>query len=75
MSGPGILFLFFYMVVETTMFGFIKYLTIVVVVADHMSGSAMYELVKVGPFGLMGEIIRLEGDTATIQVYEETCML
>ncbi|KAH3760908.1 vacuolar H+-ATPase A subunit [Pelomyxa schiedti] len=43
-----------------------------VVVADHMEGAAMYELVKVGPFRLMGEIIRLEGDTATIQVYEET---
>jgi len=32
----------------------------------------MYELVRVGHSGLMGEIIRLEGDTATIQVYEET---
>ena len=32
----------------------------------------MYELVRVGNEGLMGEIIRLEGDTATIQVYEET---
>jgi V-type H+-transporting ATPase subunit A len=38
-----------------------------------MSGSAMYELVRVGVSGLVGEIIRLEGDTATIQVYEETC--
>lgn len=43
-----------------------------VVIADHMSGSAMYELVQVGSFRLVGEIIRLEGDTATIQVYEET---
>jgi len=32
----------------------------------------MYELVKVGGIGLIGEIIRVEGDTATIQVYEET---
>lgn len=39
-----------------------------VVVADHMSGSAMYELVRVGNDALIGEIIRLEGDTATIQV-------
>lgn len=38
------------------------------VVADHMSGSAMYELVRVGSDKLIGEIIRLEGDTATIQV-------
>lgn len=37
-------------------------------VADHMSGSAMYELVRVGNDSLIGEIIRLEGDTATIQV-------
>lgn len=34
-----------------------------------MSGSAMYELVRVGYFELVGEIIRLEGDMATIQVY------
>lgn len=46
-----------------------------VVVADHMSGSAMYELVRVGNDSLIGEIIRLEGDTATIQVYEETAGL
>jgi len=28
----------------------------------------------VGANELVGEIIRLEGDTATIQVYEDTCM-
>lgn len=39
-----------------------------VVVASNMSGSAMYELVRVGAEKLIGEIIRLEGDTATIQV-------
>ena len=33
------------------------------------------ELVRVGHAELVGEIIRLEGDTATIQVYEETCIL
>lgn len=43
-----------------------------VVTAECMSGSAMYELVRVGYFELVGEIIRLEGDLATIQVYEET---
>lgn len=42
------------------------------VVADEMRGSKMYEVVKVGEMGLIGEIIRLEGDTAVIQVYEET---
>ena len=40
-----------------------------------MSGAAMYELVRVGHSELVGEIIRLEGDLATIQVYEETCIL
>jgi vacuolar-type H+-ATPase catalytic subunit A/Vma1 len=29
--------------------------------------------VRVGFSELVGEIIRLEGDTATIQTYEETC--
>jgi V-type H+-transporting ATPase subunit A len=43
-----------------------------VVIAKRMSGAAMYELVRVGHDELVGEIIRLEGDTATIQVYEET---
>ena len=43
-----------------------------VVVASGMLGSRMYELVKVGSSGLIGEIIRVEADTATIQVYEET---
>ncbi len=43
-----------------------------VVVANGMKGSEMYEVVKVGEEGLIGEIIGLYGDTATIQVYEET---
>jgi V/A-type H+-transporting ATPase subunit A len=37
-----------------------------------MLGARMYELVKVGSTGLIGEVIRVEADTATIQVYEET---
>ena len=32
----------------------------------------MFELVKVGEAGVIGEIIRLEGDVAVIQAYEET---
>ena len=48
---------------------------VVVVTAEQMSGAAMYELVRVGHSELVGEIIRLEGDLATIQVYEETCIL
>lgn len=46
-----------------------------VVTAQQMAGAAMYELVRVGHSELVGEIIRLEGDMATIQVYEETCIL
>jgi len=37
-----------------------------------MSGTKMYEVVRVGRDSLVGEIIRLEGDTASIQVYEDT---
>lgn len=40
----------------------------VVVIAENMSGAAMYELVRVGRNKLVGEIIRLEQDQATIQV-------
>jgi hypothetical protein len=42
------------------------------VVAENMSGSKMYELVKVGWDKLVGEIIKLEGDSASIQCYEDT---
>ncbi len=42
------------------------------VIARSMSGSQMYEIVEVGVAGLMGEIIRLDGDTAFIQTYEDT---
>ncbi|CAE7520846.1 vapA [Symbiodinium pilosum] len=42
------------------------------VVAENMSGTKMYEVVRVGKDRLVGEIIRLEGDTASIQVYEDT---
>ncbi|KAL1745456.1 ATP synthase alpha/beta family, nucleotide-binding domain-containing protein [Schizophyllum fasciatum] len=43
-----------------------------VVIAENMIGAAMYELVRVGHDELVGEVIRIEGDKATIQVYEET---
>ncbi len=43
-----------------------------VVEADGMFGSSMYEVCKVGEEGLIGEIIRIQGDVCTIQVYEET---
>uniref|UniRef100_A0A1B6CSQ8 H(+)-transporting two-sector ATPase n=1 Tax=Clastoptera arizonana TaxID=38151 RepID=A0A1B6CSQ8_9HEMI len=53
-------------------YGYVYAVSGPVVTAERMSGSAMYELVRVGYFELVGEIIRLEGDMATIQVYEET---
>jgi V/A-type H+-transporting ATPase subunit A len=37
-----------------------------------MAGSQMHELVRVGEVGVIGEIIRLEGETVAIQAYEET---
>ncbi|KAJ2031803.1 H(+)-transporting V1 sector ATPase subunit A, partial [Coemansia sp. S3946] len=40
-----------------------------------MTGSAMHELVRVGHEALVGEVIRIEGDKATLQVYEETAGL
>jgi len=43
-----------------------------VVIAEGMRGSEMYEMVRVGEEGLIGEIIGLSGDRATVQVYEET---
>ena len=43
-----------------------------VVVAENMIGVAMYELCKVGHQELVGEVIRIEADRATVQVYEET---
>jgi V/A-type H+-transporting ATPase subunit A len=42
------------------------------VIADKMRGCEMYEVIKVGEEGLMGETIRLDGDLAYIQVYEDT---
>jgi len=43
-----------------------------VIVAENMIGCAMYELCKVGHDQLVGEVIRIDADKATIQVYEET---
>jgi V/A-type H+-transporting ATPase subunit A len=42
------------------------------VVAEGLTGSKMYDLVRVGEDGLMGEIIEMRADQASIQVYEET---
>ncbi len=42
------------------------------VVAEGMSGSKMYDVALVSEKKLLGEIIELRGDFASIQVYEET---
>src|SRR5574340_662659 len=46
-----------------------------VVVAKDLLGAQMYEVVRVGALGLIGEVIRVEGDRVTIQVYEDTAGL
>ena len=42
------------------------------IVAEHMSDARMYDVVRVSKNRLVGEIIELRGDRASIQVYEET---
>ena len=43
--------------------------------AAPLPGASLYELVRVGHRGLLGEIIRVTGERATIQVYEDTAGL
>lgn len=40
--------------------------------ATGLGGGSLYELVHAGVRGLLGEVIRLEGDRGVIQVYEDT---
>ena len=42
------------------------------VVADGMADANMADVVRVGPQQLIGEILNMTGDRASIQVYEET---
>ena len=43
-----------------------------VAVAKDLEGAQMFDVVRIGEMGLVGEIIRLEGNSAQIQVYEDT---
>jgi V/A-type H+-transporting ATPase subunit A len=43
-----------------------------VVTSKGLEGAKMFDVVRVGELGLIGEVIRLEGDTATLQIYEDT---
>jgi V/A-type H+/Na+-transporting ATPase subunit A len=40
-----------------------------------MGDASLYELVRVGDAGLMGEVVQLMGDTAMLQIYEDTAGL
>src|SRR5947209_2191804 len=42
------------------------------VIARGLAGARMYDIVRVGKEKLIGEIIRLDGETAFVQVYEDT---
>ena len=42
------------------------------VVAEGMSDANVYDVCQVGEHGLIGEIIEMRGDRASLQVYEET---
>ena len=46
-----------------------------VVTVKGRTGLSMLEMVYVGSLGLIGEVIRIERDVTTIQVYEETTSL
>jgi len=46
-----------------------------VVVARGLPGVRLYNVVRVGEAALPGEVIRLDGERATIQVYEDTAGL
>ena len=52
--------------------GTIKSIAGPLVIAKGLAGCQMYEVVRVGDENLMGETIRLDGDEAYIQVYEDT---
>jgi V/A-type H+-transporting ATPase subunit A len=43
-----------------------------VVVAEGMAGARMYDVVRVSKLNIIGEIVELRSDLASIQVYEET---
>ncbi len=45
------------------------------VIAEGMRDANMFDVVRVGEKGLIGEIIEMHGDRASIQVYEETAGL
>ena len=57
---------------ETEQIGVIERIAGPVVQASNMLGAKLYDVARVGEEKLVGEIIRLIDDVATIQVYEST---
>ena len=43
------------------------------IVAEGMTGAWLYEVVKLGLKRLTGEVVKVDGDTATIKQYEGSC--
>ncbi len=46
-----------------------------VIYARGLADAGLYDVVKVGSAGLIGEIIKLKGDEATIQIYEDNTLM
>lgn len=60
------------MATENIIKGYIERISGPLVVAKGMRGASMYDVVRVGDLKLVGEIIELREDMASIQTYEET---
>jgi V/A-type H+/Na+-transporting ATPase subunit A len=52
--------------------GIIIRITGPVVISQGLEGARMFDVVRVGELGLVGEVIKLQGGTATLQIYEDT---
>ncbi len=52
--------------------GYVKRVNGPVVTVGGLTDAMMMELVYIGSFHLIGEIVKLDGDTAVVQVYEDT---
>jgi len=46
-----------------------------IIIGKNLSGAAIHEIVKIGELNLIGEVIKIDEDKCTIQVYEETAGL
>ena len=60
------------MATEKTLRGTIEKISGPLVVAKGLYGASMFDVVRIGEIGRVGEIIELKGEMASIQAYEET---